>query len=248
MHVVNQFFALLPGICIVSTASATVVLDVDPVSPGVQSSITIPIGTTLRITAIEDSSLFPPPDRDRVGVDLYYQLPGDVPTTPVPSALDGDGNPSVTHAGALVGFSGSGSATDLFLPSPAIGPVIPGTGLVAGPLGPAFGYLQSIGGVGYTARPTGLDFPDVFPIDLMSWEFDFTVVGSVHLGICGILDGADGSPTLVPGNVYHEMNGNIAFPTVCGPGVVVNVVPEPATGVLAALVTLGGVFRRNRLE
>lgn len=209
---------------------ADVGLDLDFSTSAIDTSITIPVGSTLDIAAVEINGVSQP--RDRVGIDLYYQLPGDTTASAQLLGIDASFAPVPTLAGTLAGLSASGQSEDLFVPA---GFISTGSGLKNGTLPPVSGYLNSIGGVGYTADPTAVNFPNTFPTDVARWRFLFPNVGSVHFELCGILD-SNGDPVMPLGSVYHEVDTRTSHPTSCSPVAVVHVVPEPSAWLFLSML------------
>lgn len=226
---------------VLQIVQASVVIDLDASTPAHENNITISVNTQLTVAALETANVVPA--RDRVGLDLYYQRTTDTATAvPQTVALDASSAPSLTKAGPLASLGGAGTSADLFLGAN----VSSGTGLRAGSVPLLPGYVHSIGGVGYTANPSIQDFPNTFPIELMSWNLLFPTVGDVHVEVCGILDGAANGAvtTVVPANPYHEIDFNTAFPGPCFPAVVHVVgVPEPSAFWMVGLMALGIVCR-----
>lgn len=238
-HMWKRIRCLVLILCagLAQSATAGTVLDVDFSTPAIESSITIPINSTLEIAAIEIDSVSP--SRDRVGLDLYYKKPGDVDPVENFYATNALGANVATMAGTLVGLSGSGLSEDNFLAGPTIGA---GGGLTAGTLPTVTGWLKNVGGVAFTAAPSSTDFPNAFPVDVAKWSFTFPNLGTVHFTHCGILDN-NGNPVLTNANIYHEVDTNTAFPTVCSGEVRVNVVPEPTGFLLLGLMACAACGR-----
>ena len=231
-----------------------IVLDPDTTTPTVyESTITVVVGTQLRMAAVETSGVSQP--RDRVGLNLSWGLSGDTATAnPLPLFTDSSLAASRTAAGDLANATNMGNSEDLFVPG---GLVTAGTGLASSNVAPFPGYSFSLGGMGYDANTTAGDFSELPPVEVMYWEVEFPTVGTVHMGACGILDGSNnGSPTLSNGNEYHEIDFDISFPGPCA-GIRIDVVPvaipEPNGFLLLASVALmqlsvGYVRRVRRLS
>ena len=197
---------LLLGIVLVAESWATIALDVDVSTPGIQSSIAVPAGTTVTVKAIYTplvTSTPPPPlYAEGLGLDLNWGFAGDLatatPALPVPDTQS-PSVPSFTKTGLLAAAVPPGAATDItgtgiFGPPTSAGVIVPGVGLALPPglpLAPGVAVAAfNIGGGGYfDLMPSGFaggafggvidtQPPSPLPIsyDLMGW--DMTITGT----------------------------------------------------------------------
>ncbi len=233
-------FALSAVLCCVP-AKGDLIVDVDVITPGIQTGISVTSGSSVTVLMYYDTALTGPIAFNAFGVDLNWTGLGSAVALPASPPMAG----SLTTVGPFVFDLVSGA-----------GPLPFGAPLISAGLPPAAG-LFSIGGVGLVDSSGSLftfGGPLPGPIDLFG--VTFTVLGAVGETIVftpsGILTpGIGATPGIGPfipgGDHYQALPGAPSATTfdVAVAAGVVTIVPEP--GVLAyavlGMLVIGGARR-----
>ena len=221
------------------TAHGDLIVDVDPITPGIQSSLSVVSGSSVTVLTYYAPPGTGPLPFNAVGVDLNWTglgLGAAAPTTP-----------------ALIGsFGGLGPfVVDLISGAPIL---FPGTPLISAGLPPVGAF--SVGGVGFS--DTSASFftvggPIPFPVDLFG--VTFTVSGSVGDSVTflptGILvpsvGASPGSGPFVPGGDPFQFlpGGPTATLSDASIGGTITIIPEPHV-VLYVILGLGLICWRRQ--
>lgn len=225
------FLALvsLIGLCFTPLLEADIVVDVDPVTPGIQSTYTVASGATFAIPIFYVPGVAIP-GFDAVGLDLNWG--GTATATPA-------------GPGLLLGVIAAGAPVD-DLVAPTAGPLPPGTPLASAGLPPSAPHPFSLGGAAHYDTLAGSygfgGAPPPGPVDLMGQTF--TITGSPGDTVTFVPSGifAPGPSPLpglgpfVPGGDALSITGSTTLPQPFFSGTITIAIPEPTT-----LSLLGGM-------
>lgn len=212
-------------------ARADIVIDLDPITPGIQTTLSVSSGSSVTLITYYDPTLSGPIPFNAFGIDLNWTGVGTATATPTTAPLAG----SLTLVGPIVFDFVSGA-----------GPLPPGTPLVSAGMPPGAGAF-SIGGVGLVDI-SGSFFtfggPIPGPVDLFG--ITFTVSGAVGETLTftpsGIVlptvGGTPGIGPFIPGGDHYQIAPGSPTPTISDAFIassVITIIPEPSVLVYMVL-------------
>lgn len=215
---------------------ADLILDVDPFTPGIQTSLSVLSGASITVVTYFDPTVSGPLAFNGFAIDLNWTGTGSATATPTTPAVAGSIAPIAPVAVDVVS---------------AAGPISPGMPMTSAGL-PPFGAPFSIGGVGLVDVSSsffGAGGPLVAPVDL--YGVTFTIVGAPGETVTFSPSGAlvpgvgatAGAGPFVPGGAPYQLAPGSPGPTIADVmfSGVVTIVPEPGAVAYAliGLVLLG---------
>lgn len=239
MH--RTYLSALAGICLLAGASARpahgdLIIDVDPFTPGIQTSLSVLSGASITVVTYFDPTVSGPLAFNGFAIDLNWTGTGSATATPTTPAMAGTIAPAVPIVADIV------SAT---------APISPGMPLTSAGVPPS-GAPFSIGGVGLVDMSGtffGTGGPLVAAVDL--YGVTFTIAGApgetVTFSSTGLLVPALGATAgagpFVPGGAPYQLATGSPSPTLPDLAFagVITIVPEPhaAAYALIGLALLG---------